>query len=282
MRLRYNLGAGDFNWALKTAHALIYSYDPYAFTPSSLLVAYPLPVALFGLPLLWLPNTLAATIFFGCSSGLLAYGIMKNEQPWRLLIFLTFPYWFALCYAQWSPLIAAAWFIPVLAPLLVLIKPHIALPVAINRITPTGVVLAGLALLTSFAIMPDWLWRWLATTREFESKYILLTLPFGPFLLLAVLRWRNEEARLLLSMAVLPFRGLYDLVALYLIPRSARQMVVLVSLSWLPMFLHGTIPETQLITLCSFLPALGILFIPSINRDALSKSYGKSTERLQT
>ncbi len=281
-RLRYNPGAGDFNWALNTAHALIHGHDPYAFTPSSLLVAYPLPVALFGLPLLWLPETLAATVFFGSSSGLLAYGILKSDRPWRLLIFLTFPYWFALSYAQWSPLIAAAWFLPVLAPLLVLVKPHIALPVAINRITLTGVGLAGLVLLTSFAIMPDWPWRWLATTGEFESQYVLLRLPFSPLLLLAALRWRNAEARLLLGMAVLPFRGVYDLVALYLIPQSARQMAILVSLSWLPILLHGTIPETQLITLCSFLPALGILFIHLINRDAFSDSYRKSAEKLQT
>ncbi len=281
VRLRYNPGAGDFNWALNTAHALIHGHDPYAFTPSSLLVAYPLPVAFFGLPLLWLPEILAATVFSGISSGLLAYGILKSNQPWRLLIFLTFPYWFALSYAQWSPLIAAAWFLPVLAPLLVLVKPHIALPVAINRITLTGVVLAGLVLLASFAIIPDWPWRWLATTGAFESQYVLLTLPFGPLLLLAVFRWSREDARLLLGMAVLPFRGAYDLTALYLIPQSARQMAILVSLSWLPMLLRGMLPVTQLIVLCCFLPALGMLFIRPVSRDALSEPRGNRAENLQ-
>ncbi|WP_288087298.1 hypothetical protein [Roseiflexus sp.] len=130
----YYPGPGDFNWALDTATALLQGRDPYDFEASSLKVPYPLPVALFGLPFVALPKPLAAALFFGGSSGLLAYGILRANEPWRLSIFASFPYIYALMFAQWSPLIAAAWFFPALAPLLALVKPNIALPVALNRL----------------------------------------------------------------------------------------------------------------------------------------------------
>ncbi|PMP78672.1 MAG: hypothetical protein C0183_15515 [Roseiflexus castenholzii] len=256
----YYPGPGDFNWALDTATALLQGRDPYDFEASSLKVPYPLPVALFGLPFVALPKPLAAALFFGGSSGLLAYGILRADEPWRLSIFASFPYIYALMFAQWSPLIAAAWFFPALAPLLALVKPNIALPVALNRLTWTGVTLAGGTLLVSLLIYPSWPLRWLGMTREYQNITPLLTLPFGPFLALALLRWQDDRARLLLAMSVLPFRGVYDLVALWLIPRLSRHAFVLTALSWtVPLFDFGvglqTRPAWSVPVL--FLPALG-------------------------
>jgi hypothetical protein len=227
----YYPGPGDFNWALDTATALMQGKDPYAFEPSSLKVPYPLPVALFGAPFVALPKPLAAAIFFGASSGLLAYGILRSGEPWRLVVFASFPYIYALMFAQWSPLIAASWFFPALAPLLVLVKPNIALPVALNRLTWRGVAFAGGVLLVSLLIYPSWPWRWLEMTGEYAQIIPLLTLPFGPALALALVRWRDERARLLAAMSALPFRGVYDLVALWLIPRSLHQAFLLAMLS---------------------------------------------------
>jgi hypothetical protein len=236
----YYPGPGDFNWALDTATALLHGRDPYDFEPSSLKVPYPLPVALFGLPFVALPKPLAAALFFGGSSALLAYGILRAEEPWRLSVFASFPYIYALMFAQRSPLIAAAWFFPMLAPLLVLIKPNIALPVAMNRITWGGIALAGSVLIVSLLIDPSWTLRWLGMTQEYQHMIPLLTLPFGPLLALALLRWRDERARLLLAMSVLPFRGVYDLAALWLIPRLSRHAFVLTALSWIvPLFNFG-------------------------------------------
>ncbi|MBO9324257.1 MAG: hypothetical protein J7463_02095 [Roseiflexus sp.] len=236
----YYPGPGDFNWALDTATALMQGKDPYAFEPSSLKVPYPLPVALFGAPFIALPKPLAAAIFFGASSGLLAYGILRSGEPWRLAVFASFPYIYALLFAQWSPLIAASWFFPALAPLLVLVKPKIALPVALNRLTRRGVAFAGGVLLVSLLIYPSWPWRWLEMTGEYARIVPILTLPFGPVLTLALVRWRDERAWLLAAMSALPFRGVYDLVALWLVPRSLHQAFLLVMLSWsVPLFDFG-------------------------------------------
>src|SRR5690349_20238075 len=82
-----NLQGGDFHWAIDTARALIAGRDPYAFTPTPLKIPYPLPVAVFGLPVAWLPDIWAASIFFGHGSALLAYMILLKDKPWRLLCF---------------------------------------------------------------------------------------------------------------------------------------------------------------------------------------------------
>lgn len=236
----YYPGPGDFNWALDTATALLQGRDPYDFEPSSLKVPYPLPVALFGLPFVTLSKPLAAALFFGISSGLLAYGILRTNEPWRLSVFASFPYLYALMFAQWSPLIAAAWFFPMLAPLMVLVKPNIALPVAVNRLTWRGLSIAGGVLIVSLIIYPSWPWRWIEMTRGYDRIIAVLGLPFGPLLALALLRWRDERARLLLAMSVLPFRGVYDLVALWLIPRTSRHAFALTALSWtVPLFDFG-------------------------------------------
>lgn len=257
-------GPGDFNWALDTARALLAGRDPYAFTPSALQVPYPLPVALFGLPFIGLPGPWAGALFFGLASGLLAYGILRSGEAWRLLVFLTFPYLYALIFAQWSPLVAAAWFFPLLAPLLVLVKPHIALPVALNRLTWRGALLAAGVLLGSLIIVPDWPWRWLGMLGDYESLIPALTLPWGPLLLLALLRWRDERARLVLGMGLLPLRGAYDLTALWLVPRSLRQMLALVVLSWaVPLYNFdiGLSVRPAWAVPALFIPALALVFV---------------------
>ena len=77
-------------------------------------------------------------------------------------------------------------------------------------------------------------------TGEYARIVPILTLPFGPVLALALVRWQDERARLLVAMSALPFRGVYDLVALWLVPRSLHQAFLLVMLSWsVPLFDFG-------------------------------------------
>lgn len=226
-------GSGDFHWALSTAAYLTVGRDPYDFVPSPLMVPYPLPVAIFGFPLIWLPGAVAASLFFGLSSALLAFGILRSHSPRRLLLFLGFPFFAAAGWAQWSPLITASWFFPIIAPLLVLVKPQTALPVALNRLTRRGLLLATAVLALSLVIYPQWPWRWLRMIGDYERILPVAMLPLGPVLLLAALFPQDARARLLLLMSLLPLRANYDLVPLFLIPATASQMVALVVFSWL-------------------------------------------------
>ena len=151
-----------------------------------------------------------------------------------MAILLSGPFWVAVIVSQWSPLIVAAWFIPVLAPLLVLIKPQIALPVAIARWpNKVGLLIAAIVLLLSLAVDITWPLRFLQKIGPYQSTIPLLALPLGPLLSLAALRWRDEKARLFFLMALMPQRAVYDFLPLWIVPKTSRELITLSALSWL-------------------------------------------------
>src|SRR5215472_8326183 len=82
----FHQGAGDFSWAIRAAQDLLEKRNPYT-TPGQL---YPLPAALFGLPFLFLRPEIAAGIFYGLSSLLLALGVTRRGFH-HMLIFLAYP-----------------------------------------------------------------------------------------------------------------------------------------------------------------------------------------------
>jgi hypothetical protein len=59
----------------------------------------------------------------------------------------------------------------------------------------------------------------------------LLVFP-GPLLLLALLRYRERDAWLLLLAALMPQRWFFDSFTLWLIPKSKREMLLTAALSW--------------------------------------------------
>ena len=251
---------GDLYFALYTAQSLLQGRDPYNFTPNGYFIPYPLPVGLVGLPLIWLPWPLASAIFVALSIGVLAFVCTHRGPWWRLWIFASLPMYVAAMYAQWSPLLLAGWYIPTIAPTLILIKPHIALPIALQRLSRHGSAVAMAVFVVSLLVYPTWPIRWLGMLQAYQRMVPLLTLPFGPLLLGALWRWRTDRGRLLLMMAVLPLRSIYDVCALWLIPQTHRQMLILTILSWLTMYLItgagvGHAPVVPLL----FLPALCFL-----------------------
>jgi hypothetical protein len=225
----FQLGAADFTWALRTAQDLLAHRNPY----DSPALLYPLPAAIFALPVAWMRPEIAGGVFYGISSALLAFGLSRDGYH-RLLIFLAYPYWAAILTAQWSPLIMASALFPALLPA-TLAKPQIGLPVALTRIGSRGIVLCAVVLLLSLAILPGWPWLWTANLHHvaFERFVPLLVFP-GLLLILALLRYRDRDARFLLLMAIMPQRWFYDSFMLWLIPRTRKEAVWTVFLSWVP------------------------------------------------
>jgi len=84
--------AGDFSWALQAANDLIAGRDVYLRPFGIDLVPYPLPAAFFALPLVLLTPPIAAGVFFGLSSMVLAWCLLRNRPYWWLLIFLSWPF----------------------------------------------------------------------------------------------------------------------------------------------------------------------------------------------
>lgn len=262
----FHLGAADFTWAIREASDLLAGRNPYA-DPGQL---YPLPVALFGLPFVHVPLEIAAGIFFGVSSALLAFGISRQGLR-HFLIFLAYPYWACLLTAQWIPLIMASTFFWWLTPA-VLAKPQIGLPVAASRGTRNGILACIAIIFLSVLVMPHWPMLWLAATRKYVRYVPLLVFP-GPLLLAALARYRHRDAWLLLLAACMPQRWFYDTFFLWLIPKTRRQIVFTAGISWIPgiwrwFYVPHVITQVgRLSVLCLYLPMLLVLFWQQTPRD---------------
>ncbi|MGO9085409.1 MAG: hypothetical protein ACLQBK_09300 [Candidatus Sulfotelmatobacter sp.] len=217
--------AADFRWALHLAQRLLARQNPYD-TP---LEQYPLTAAIFALPFVRLQPELAAGLFWGISSSLLAFGLTRHGYT-RLLVFLAYPYWAGMLAVQWSPVIAAGAFFPLLLPV-TMAKPQVGLPVLLTRISRRGLGACLVVALASLILMPSWPWAWLRQTGNYQHFIPLVVLP-GPLLLLALIRYRNRDAHFLLLSALMPQRWFFDSFILWLIPQSRREIVWTVFFSW--------------------------------------------------
>ena len=217
--------AADFHWALHLADRLLARQNPYD-TP---LEQYPLTAALFALPFVRLQPELAAALFWGISSFLLAFGLTRHGYT-RLLIFFAYPYWAGILTAQWSPIIAASGFFPLLLPA-TMAKPQVGLPVFLTRLSWRGLLACLVVGLLSLAVMPRWPSLWLHQTQNYQHFIPILVLP-GPLLILALLRYRHRDANLLFLSALMPQRWFFDSFILWLIPQSRREIIWTVFFSW--------------------------------------------------
>lgn len=221
----FHQDAADFRWALHLAHRLLAGQNPYD-TPYE---QYPIPAGLFALPLVALTPELAAGIFWGISSALLAFGLTRHGYI-RLLIFLAYPYWAGILTAQWSPIIASSALFPLLLPL-TMAKPQVGLPIFLTRLSVRGLVACLLVGVASIIVMPKWPLAWRNQLGNYQHFIPLLVLP-GPILLLALFRYKHRDSWLLLLSALMPQRWFYDSFILWLIPKSRREVVWTVFFSW--------------------------------------------------
>jgi hypothetical protein len=217
--------AADFRWSLRLAQRLLARQNPYD-TPFE---QYPLTAALFALPFVPLQPELAAGLFWGISSSLLAFGVTRHSYM-RLLIFFAYPYWAGLLAVQWSPLIAASAFFPLLLPV-TMAKPQIGLPVFLTRLSRRGLVACALVALVSLAVKPNWPLLWFRQLGNYDHFIPILVLP-GVLLSLALLRYYDRDARLLFLSSLMPQRWFFDSFTLWLIPQSRREIIWTVFFSW--------------------------------------------------
>ena len=223
--MHFHLGAGDFNWALWAAQDLLAHRNPYD-RPMQL---YPLTCAIFGLPFAWMRPETAGGTFYGISSALLALGLSRYGYH-RLLVFLAYPYWAGIIEAQWAPLIMASAFFPLMLTA-TLAKPQLGLPVALTTQSWRGLLACAVLLALSLLVMPRWPWLWAGHFYLYNRFVPLLILP-GPLLGLALFRYRDRDALLLLLAALMPQRWFYDTFILWLIPKTRREIIWTIFFSW--------------------------------------------------
>jgi hypothetical protein len=118
---------------------------------------------------------------------------------------------------------------------LLMAKPNVGLA-SFATLNQRGLRMAAagcaLALAVGFALRPDWFARWRDATAVSPHILAPVLLPGGFLLLLAAARWRRPEARLFLTLAVLPHTpSLYDLLLLFFACRTLRESIVLALLT---------------------------------------------------
>jgi hypothetical protein len=113
----------------------------------------------------------------------------------------------------------ASAFFPLLLPA-TMAKPQLGIPVAFTSLSKRGVLACIAVIALAFLVMPRWPWYWIAHFQRYQRFIPLLVFP-GPLLVLALLRWRRLDGRLLFLMSVVPQRWLYDPLILWLIPEIA-------------------------------------------------------------
>lgn len=262
---RFHQGAADFGWSIHLAQRFLAGQNPYD-TPNE---QYPFTAALFGIPFVRLRPEIASGIFWGLSSFFLALGLTR-EGYHRLFVFLAYPYWLGLLTAQWSAIIMASAFFPLLLPV-TLAKPQVGLPVFLTRLSWRGLFACLIVGLLSLAMLPRWPWLWFSQTGYYQHFFAILLFP-GPLVLLALFRYRDRDAWLLVLTSLMPQRWFFDSFILWLIPKSRQAIVATVAFSWCAGIWRAYHPPTSFdqvgrwIVLSTYLPMLVIVLFR--NREA--------------
>lgn len=191
---------------------------------------YPFPAVLVTLPFVaWLNPIYAASVFMGLSAALLAWGITA-EGFGRLASLAGIPFLWAATAGQLSILVTASVLIPGLG-WLAFLKPNLALALAFYRPSRSMFIGGAIALALSLIAFPLWPmeWRHVMQSRIHQNYISPISFIGGPLLLLAALRWKRPEARLLLVMACIPQSLLfYDQLPLILVAKSRTESMMLV------------------------------------------------------
>jgi len=240
----------DQTWWM--ARQLLQGHDPYAADAAQRIfvtrIFYPLTAAVASLPLALLPVEVARFVFVVGGAAIFGYAIGKH-RPYLWPAFLGMPFLVCMRSAQWAAIMTAAMLLPALG-WLAAVKPNLGVVMLAGARSKRATLLlvgGGLALaVASLVIDPRWPFKWreaLAVSTHFRP---LLLRPGGFLMLLALLRWRDPDARLLLALAVVPVTGLfYDALPACLVARSRMQAAGLAILTLLSRFAEPYVPPME-------------------------------------
>jgi len=244
----------DFDLLYNAAANLIQGENPY---PTA--THYPLPAVLLAVPFTAIPLGSARLIFDVLVGWAFVFALWRYRGTFAILAVLSGAYLFAMLNGQTTPLMVAASLIPALGFLLA-VKPNTSAALWLARPSLMAVLGVTAFLLLSLLILPSWPWDWWAALQQDNNDLVPPVLrPFGLLLLLAALRWRSPEGRLLLAIAFIPQNALpYELVSLALIPANLVQMGIYVAGSWIAVAVAADR------TAASWPATLGFVYLPML------------------
>jgi hypothetical protein len=195
---------------------------------------YPITTFVAAIPFTLFSEFAASLVFVWLSAWAFAFGVtLKGWQ--RLFLVPSAAFIVAARSAQWSPLFAAIFMLPTLGMFLPL-KPNIGAAVVLGALSKRAIllgVLGGVILCAiGFALLPGWVGYWITNVRSTIHLVVPLARPGGFLVLLALLRWRSPEARLLVALALFPQTGSwYESLPVLLVAESRRECQLLTMIS---------------------------------------------------
>jgi hypothetical protein len=222
----------DFDFLYQAASRLLAGENPYP--PATEWFPYPLPAVLLAVPFTAIPLSLARPIFDVLVGGAFVYALWRYRGPYALLAVASGAYMLAMWNGQTTPLMVAAALVPALGFLLA-VRPNTAAALWIAWPSLKTLLAASLVLALSLLVLPSWPWDWwLALPTDHTPLMPPILRPLGFVLLVAGLRWRLPEARLLLAITFIPQSALpYELVPLALMPANRLEMGIYVVGTWI-------------------------------------------------
>jgi hypothetical protein len=223
----------DYWFPHMSARALRAGVNPYllpvnsAQWPMPFPMFFPLPAAVLAWPTAGLSLPTAGGIFVAISSGALSWFVTRHSLL-RALLFLGGSFLVAARLGQWSTALCLILLLPG-AGWIAAAKPTIGLAMLAARPSWRGFILPVVFGALCLLVLPTWPLDWLRVIRSGDAVGLHMTpvaTVWGWPLLLALLRWRRPEARLLLAMGCVPQMPLfYDQVALALVARTRLEIV---------------------------------------------------------
>jgi hypothetical protein len=144
-------------------------------------------------------------------------------------------------------------------------KPNVGLACFVGRPSRAAFLGGAAIVLASFAIDPAWPMKWVHNVQTGAGHIVAPVLVWragGPLLLLAALRWRRPEARLLLAMACVRQNvGLYETLPLVVLLPASRVEQLALALCAVPVwYAQRTFGFFAWVTVaCIYLPCLLIV-----------------------
>lgn len=273
--------ATDFDQIWLATREMLSGNNPYQLIGPGLkheleyLLPYPATAFVAAIPVAGLSREVASSVFVALSVFLLAYG--SSRDSWhRVPMFASFAFFDSVFGAQWTIILAAAWFLPWLSALTI-VKPQSGLPIVAGSRSRVAILSAfgggAFLLAVSLYYLPSWPRDWTQSIRAASHIRSPLVSGMGPLFFALLLRWRRPEAWLVLATAILPQTFMwYSALVLLLVASTYREAVFLSLVSSVGAIiviaitkggelheLYGLAWSIYLMT--TFLPAIAVIFL---------------------
>jgi len=187
------------------------------------------------MPLAALSVPAARIAFSTLGGGVLGFALGRDDFR-RIGLVLSAAFLIAVSRNQWSLFFSAAYFTPWAAVFLAA-KPNMALAFVagseswrrLRWILGVGATVAVISLIAR----PTWPLEWFVSLKSMRYIVSPIMRPWAFVYALALLKWRRADARIFLALVCVPQTpSLYDLLPLYVITRTSREVSLLSLLTY--------------------------------------------------